>query len=201
MKPGPASTPIGARRGQWGNGIVGLFDHLMRDVRSVIHRDGGSTAIPPLDGGLSPNDRLDACVPIGEPLPGVDDVVADRDGAVYVSAGRQVLKLSGTGLATPCAGRRIRGRRRRPGDSPGRPATGLRRRPWTGRTRSRCAAAALARRRRRPCLRRVTVGCRRAGWPHLRRGGQHRPPPGPVAQGLDGEVQQRPADRRFARAR
>jgi hypothetical protein len=72
----------------------------MRDVRSVIHRDGGSTAIPPLDGGLSPNDRLDACVPIGEPLPGVDDVVADKDGTIYVSAGRQVLKLSGTGFAT-----------------------------------------------------------------------------------------------------
>jgi hypothetical protein len=80
---------------------MGFFDHLMRDVRSVIDRDGGGqNEIPPLDGALSPNDRLDACVPIGEPLPGVDDVVVDRDGAVYASAGRRVLKLSGPGFAT-----------------------------------------------------------------------------------------------------
>ena len=79
---------------------MGLFDHLIRDVRSVIDRDGGQNAIPPLDGALSPNDQLDTCVPIGEPLPGVDDVVADADGTIYVSAGRQILKLSGPGFAT-----------------------------------------------------------------------------------------------------
>ncbi|MFK4985653.1 hypothetical protein ACI4B7_27895, partial [Klebsiella pneumoniae] len=71
-----------------------------RDIRSVIDRDGGQNAIPPLDGALSPNDRLDTAVPIGEPLPGVDDVIAAGDGAIYVSAGRQVLKLSGSDFAT-----------------------------------------------------------------------------------------------------
>ena len=55
---------------------MGFFDHLLRDIRSVIDRDGGQNAIPPLDGALSPNDRLDTAVPIGEPLPGVDDVIA-----------------------------------------------------------------------------------------------------------------------------
>ncbi len=74
---------------------MGFFDHLMRDIRSVVDRDGGQDAIPPLDGALSPNDRLDATTPIGEPLPGVDDVIADAAGAVYASAGRQVLKLTG----------------------------------------------------------------------------------------------------------
>lgn len=44
---------------------MGFFDHLMRDIRSVTDRDGGQNAIPPLHGALSPNDRLDACVPIG----------------------------------------------------------------------------------------------------------------------------------------
>src|SRR5215467_6816734 len=78
---------------------MGLFDHLLRDLRSVIDRDGGQNAIPPLDGAFSPNDRLDSCEPIGEPLPGLDDVVAGPDGAVYVSAGREVLKLSGNGLS------------------------------------------------------------------------------------------------------
>jgi hypothetical protein len=79
---------------------VGFFDNLMRDIRSVTDRDGAQNAIPPLDGALSPNDRLDACTPVGDPLPGIDDVVATSGGAIYVSAGRQVLKLSGTGFAT-----------------------------------------------------------------------------------------------------
>ena len=77
---------------------VGMFDHFLRDVRNVINRDGEQNAIPPLDGAFSPNDRLDACTPIGDPLPGLDDVVADNAGAIYVSAGRSVLKLSGAGI-------------------------------------------------------------------------------------------------------
>jgi sugar lactone lactonase YvrE len=77
---------------------VGLFDHLVRDIRSIIDRDGEQNAIPPLDGALSPNDRLDECSPIGDPLPGLDDVVANPQGALFVSAGRCVLKLSGLGF-------------------------------------------------------------------------------------------------------
>ena len=77
----------------------------MRDIRSVINPDGEQNAIPPLDGALSPNDRLEACTVIGDPLPGLDDVVAAPDGAVFVSAGRRVLKLSGTGFAQRTLGR------------------------------------------------------------------------------------------------
>jgi len=76
-----------------------MFDHLLRDIRSVVNRDGVQNAIPPLDGALSPNDRLDACTPIGDALPGLDDVIAAKDGSVYVSTGKKVLKLSGNGLA------------------------------------------------------------------------------------------------------
>jgi hypothetical protein len=79
---------------------VGLFDHFLRDIRSVINRDGEDSAIPPLDGALSPNDRLDACTPIGDPLPGLDDVVAAPGGTLFVSAGKCVLRLSGAGFAT-----------------------------------------------------------------------------------------------------
>jgi hypothetical protein len=79
---------------------VGLFDHFLRDARSVINRDGEDNAIPPLDGALSANDRLEACTVIGGPLPGLDDVVAAADGALYASAGQCVLRLSGEGLAT-----------------------------------------------------------------------------------------------------
>ena len=77
---------------------MGLFDHLLRDIRSIIDRDAEQNAIPPLDGALSPNDRLDECLPIGDPLPGLDDVIADQDGALFASAGRHVLKLSGPGF-------------------------------------------------------------------------------------------------------
>ena len=116
---------------------VGMFDHLLRDIRSVIDRDGEQNAIPPLDGALSPNDRLDACTPIGDPLPGLDDVVADNDGALYVSAGKRVLKLSGTGFATRAAGRGVRWRCRRPCAASRRAPPGLRRRARACRDRSR----------------------------------------------------------------
>ena len=46
---------------------------------------------------IRPNDRLDALSPIGASIPGADDVVEGGDGAVYVSAGKQVLRLAGTG--------------------------------------------------------------------------------------------------------
>lgn len=78
---------------------MGMFDHLLRDIRSVVDRDGTENAIPPLDGALSPNDRLDTCTAIGDPLPDIDDVVAAKDGCVYVSAGKKLLRLSGNGLA------------------------------------------------------------------------------------------------------
>src|SRR5258708_16088666 len=91
---GPATTPIGApRAGVKGSAAMGLFDHLLRDIRSVTDRDGAQNAIPPLDGAFSPNDRLDTCVPIGAPLPDIDDVVVAGDGTVYVSAGRRGLKF------------------------------------------------------------------------------------------------------------
>ncbi len=47
-----------------------------------------------------PNDALDHAGPIGEPLPGADDVAEGPDGSLYVSAGRKVLRLSGPGYAT-----------------------------------------------------------------------------------------------------
>ena len=75
-----------------------MFEHALRDIRQVLFRNSEQNAIPSMDGALSPNERLDAGLPIGEPMPGADDVVAGRDGEIYVSAGNQVLKLSGDGF-------------------------------------------------------------------------------------------------------
>jgi len=74
---------------------MAFYTHFLRDMRQIVFRNAEQFAIPSMDGALSPNDRLDACTPIGDPLPGADDVAAGPDGAIYVSAGRQVLKLLG----------------------------------------------------------------------------------------------------------
>jgi Strictosidine synthase len=75
-----------------------VFEHALRDIRQVLFRNSEQNAIPSMDGALSPNDRLDACLPIGKPMPGADDVVAGRNEEIYVSAGNEVLKLSGEGF-------------------------------------------------------------------------------------------------------
>jgi sugar lactone lactonase YvrE len=75
-----------------------VFEHALRDIRQILFRNSEQNAIPAMDGALSPNDRLDDCLPIGEPIAGADDVVGGRDGEIYVSAGNQVFRLSGAGF-------------------------------------------------------------------------------------------------------
>ncbi|WP_199433798.1 SMP-30/gluconolactonase/LRE family protein [Qaidamihabitans albus] len=54
------------------------------------------SSIPPLDGGLTPNDRLDELEPAHEaPVQEPDDVVLDADGSLLVTSGRSLLRLSG----------------------------------------------------------------------------------------------------------
>jgi hypothetical protein len=79
---------------------MGFFDHFLRDVRQILFRDEEQNAIPSMDGALSPNDRLDQCSAVGDPLPGLDDVAPAPDGSIYVSAGKSVLRLSGAGFAS-----------------------------------------------------------------------------------------------------
>ncbi len=71
---------------------------IWRNIHHILFRDAEQNAIPSMDGPLAPNDALDACEPIGDPLPGLEDVVQGPDGALYVSAGRQILRLSGVGF-------------------------------------------------------------------------------------------------------
>jgi hypothetical protein len=53
-------------------------------------------SIPPLDGGLTPNDALEAVTPaIGGPLDEPDDLLVDEAGDLYVSCGAQLLRFSG----------------------------------------------------------------------------------------------------------
>jgi hypothetical protein len=76
---------------------MGFFTYFWRDVEQIMFPTREQHAIPSMDGALSPNDRLDACSPVGEPIFSADDVVEGPDGALYISGGRQVLRLSGDG--------------------------------------------------------------------------------------------------------
>src|SRR6202453_1259696 len=76
---------------------MGVFTYFLRDVEQILFPNRDQHAIPAMDGGYTPNDRLDALSPIGAPIPGADDVAEGGDGAIYVSAGKQVLRLAGVG--------------------------------------------------------------------------------------------------------
>jgi hypothetical protein len=76
---------------------MAVLTHFLRDLHQIVFRDAEQHAIPSMDGALSPNDALDRCRPIGEALPGADDVVEAPDGSLYVSAGPRVLRLAGPG--------------------------------------------------------------------------------------------------------
>ena len=76
---------------------MGFLTNVVRDIEQIVFRNREQHAIPAMDGAVSPNDRLDALPAIGEPIPGADDVTEGPDGAIYVSGGRQVFRLTGDG--------------------------------------------------------------------------------------------------------
>ena len=76
---------------------MGFFTYFWRDVEQIMFPTREQHEIPSMDGALSPNDRLDACSPVGDSIFSADDVVEGPDGALYISGGRQVLRLSGDG--------------------------------------------------------------------------------------------------------
>jgi hypothetical protein len=78
---------------------MGFLSNFIRDFDQIIHRNRDQHPIPAMDGALSPNDRLDALAPVGDPIPGADDVVEGNDDAIYVSGGNKVFRLSGEGYA------------------------------------------------------------------------------------------------------
>jgi hypothetical protein len=78
---------------------MGMFTYILRDLEQIVFPNRDWHPIPAMDGALTPNDLLDRFRPIGTPLPGVDDAAEGPDGALYVSAARQILRLSGAGFS------------------------------------------------------------------------------------------------------
>jgi hypothetical protein len=78
---------------------MGAFTYILRDLEQIFFPNRDQHPIPAMDGPFTPNDRLDSLHPVGDPLPGADDVAEGPDGALYVSAGRDVVRLDGEGYA------------------------------------------------------------------------------------------------------
>ncbi len=78
---------------------MSFLTYLRRDLEQIFFKNRDPHAIPSMDGAFSPNERLEHATPIGDPLPGVDAIAEAPDGAICVSAGYKVWRLSGTGYA------------------------------------------------------------------------------------------------------
>jgi SMP-30/Gluconolactonase/LRE-like region len=78
---------------------MGFLTYLQRDIEQILFPDRDPHAIPSMDGAFSPNDRLDEATPVGDALPGADAVAEAPDGAIVVSGGETVWRLSGANYA------------------------------------------------------------------------------------------------------
>jgi sugar lactone lactonase YvrE len=78
---------------------MSFLTFLRRDLEQILLPDRDPHAIPSMDGPFSPNDRLDAAATVGEPIPGADAIAEGADGALFVSAGKNVWRLDGANYA------------------------------------------------------------------------------------------------------
>ncbi len=87
-----------------------MFDALLSRLKEALWPGSEAIALPTMDGALKPNRRLDEATPLGDVLPGCDDLIELQDGSLIVSAGHRLWQLSGAAYAqrTPwadeCAG-------------------------------------------------------------------------------------------------
>ena len=78
---------------------MSFLTFLRHDLEQILFPDRDPHAIPSMDGPFSPNDRLDEATPIGERIPGADAIAEAADGALFVSAGKSIWRLSGPDYA------------------------------------------------------------------------------------------------------
>lgn len=71
------------------------LDALGSRIREWLWPGSEAIALPMMDGPLKPNRRLDEARPCGTALPGCDGAADGGSGAVLVSAGTQIWRLSG----------------------------------------------------------------------------------------------------------
>lgn len=70
---------------------------FVADLRAWVLPDRDADSPPVMDGPLTPNRLLDEAQAIGAPLPGCDDLAVLADDSLLITAGNQLLRLSGEG--------------------------------------------------------------------------------------------------------
>lgn len=75
-----------------------MLDRFLARIKEALFPGSEVIALPMMDGALKPNRRLDEAQPLGDALPGCDDVIALPDGTLLVSAGTQIVQLTGSNL-------------------------------------------------------------------------------------------------------
>ena len=63
--------------------------------KEIIYRNRDRHAIPSMEGPLQPNEALDHLPVVCQSFPGIDDVVIDEEGRLYISSEHRVMRLSG----------------------------------------------------------------------------------------------------------
>lgn len=71
------------------------FTQLRRNLEQIFFPNRDQHAIPIMDGVLTPNDLLEGFTAIGPVTPDIDDICEGPDGAIYLSAGPIIYRLSG----------------------------------------------------------------------------------------------------------
>ena len=72
-----------------------MLDQAREFLMELVSRNRDRHAIPVLDGPLKPNKGLDEFQVECDFLRNPDDIAIDSEGAMYVSTGNRVVKLSG----------------------------------------------------------------------------------------------------------
>lgn len=81
-----------------------MLDTLLSRIKEALWPGSEAVALPMMDGASKPNRRLDEAVPVGDDLPGCDDLVALSDGSLLVSAGHRIVRLSDRSTWCECRG-------------------------------------------------------------------------------------------------
>jgi len=74
---------------------VARFTQLKRNLKQIFFPNRDQHAIPIMDGVLTPNDLLEGFTAMGPEAPNIDDICEGPDGALYMSAGHIIYRLSG----------------------------------------------------------------------------------------------------------
>ena len=75
-----------------------MVNNMWPKLKQILFRRSDQYAIPPLDGALLPNNKIDQFRVVRDSISRPDDMEVDSDGNLYISTGNHIIKLHGEGL-------------------------------------------------------------------------------------------------------